>query len=473
MVRLVRLHREPARARHALAARRRAESKVTTMSATWLIVVFGVVFVSIAVAIVKLRLNPAISLLLGTIALGLAAGIAPQDLIESITFGFGDLMASVGLLISLGVMMGFLMSGYGAVHRIVDGVLRLFGKRGSPYAFGIALSSVTPSIYFDVLLVLVAPIARNTARITGRPVATTAGPVAMGLAAGNALVVPGAALLAYVGTMGTSVQSVLLPGFAIAVPAVAVTTWLYLTLIERFDWWNTAKDENLSELAAAGDSAPDMKLPSMFTAVAPVLVVLLLIVGAIISEPLGMQNQVIDFLGSPVIALLIGTLTALGITTAKRGLAQQEKQISRALETVGTILVVTAVAGSLGEVIAGTGIRDVLSGLFSAGSALPLLVVWVVAALLRMAMGGQTVAGITAISIIAPLVGDLGVSPVMVVLAAGAGGIFGGQFSDNAFWMLRSLFGLSTRGALKTYTLAQSMLSVVVLLLVLRVNLFV
>lgn len=82
-------------------------------------------------------------------------------------------------------------------------------------------------------------------------------------------------------------------------------------------------------------------------------------------------------------------------------------------------------------------------------------------------------AGITAISIIAPLVGDLGVSPVMVVLAAGAGGIFGGQFSDNAFWMLRSLFGLSTRGALKTYTLAQSMLSVVVLLLVLLVNLFV
>jgi H+/gluconate symporter-like permease len=111
--------------------------------------------------------------------------------------------------------------------------------------------------------------------------------------------------------------------------------------------------------------------------------------------------------------------------------------------------------------------QDVLADLFEANAALPLLVVWFIAALLRMAIGGQTVSGLTAIGIIVPLIEPLGLSPILVALAAGAGGCFGGQFSDNAFWMLRSLFGLTTRGTLKTYTLAQSMLSVVVLAFVL------
>lgn len=329
-------------------------------SAGGLIVTFVLVFVAIALAIVKFRLNPALALLLGTIILGLLSGIAPADLVEDVTGGFGDVMASVGLLISLGVMMGFLMSSYGAVQRIVNGVLKVVGGRGSPYAFSLALSSVTPAIYFDVLLVLVSPIARSTARTTGRPVATMAGPVAMGLAAGNALVVPGAAILAYLGTMDTPLQDVLLPGLAVAVPAVAGTTWLYLLLIERFGWWDVARDENPSELAME-EGAAQARMPSMLTAVAPVLVSLVLIVAAIISAPLGLQNPVLDFLGSPVIALLAGTLTALGITAAKRGLAEQEKELSRALEMAGTILVVTAVAGSLGEVIAGTEIQSVLS----------------------------------------------------------------------------------------------------------------
>jgi H+/gluconate symporter-like permease len=117
--------------------------------------------------------------------------------------------------------------------------------------------------------------------------------------------------------------------------------------------------------------------------------------------------------------------------------------------------------------------KNVLAELFQANEAIPLLLVWLVAAVLRMAIGGQTVSGLTAIGIIAPLIGSIGLSPILVVLAAGAGGCFGGQFSDNAFWMLRSLFGLSTRGTLKTYTLSQSLLSVVVLAIVLVADIFV
>ncbi len=200
---------------------------------------------------------------------------------------------------------------------------------------------------------------------------------------------------------------------------------------------------------------------------------LVLIISSIVTSAFGAEVAFVEFLGSPVIALLAGTLVALIITVVRKGLAAQEREVGGALETVGTILVVTAVAGSLGAIIAGTGMQEVLADLLDANPAIPLVTVWAIAAALRMAIGGQTVAGITAIGIIAPLITDLGLSSILVVLAAGAGGCFGGQFSDNAFWMLRSLFGLSTRGTLKTYTLAQSMLSIVVLVLVLVADLVV
>ncbi|WP_440708227.1 GntP family permease [Herbiconiux sp. YIM B11900] len=446
------------------------------MSTPWLIAAFVVVFVGIALLIVRVKINPALALLLGTIVLGIASGMSFTDIVTGINEGFGGLMAEVGLLISLGVIMGFLMSGYGAVQRIVQGILKLFGSRGSPYAFSLTLSSVTPAIYFDVLLVLVAPIARTVARRSGRPIATVAGPVALGLAAGNALVIPGAAMLAYLGTLKLSAAEMLLPAFAVSLPAVALTTFLYLLLIERFRWWNVARDEDAEAAALEPEAQPEasaVPLPSMAAALAPIVVVLALILADIIAALVGVQSDVLDFVGSPIIALLAGALTALGITVAKKGLVAQGKEVDKALETVGTILVVTAVAGSLGAIIAGTGIQEVLAGLFEANQTVPLLAVWLIAALLRMAIGGQTVSGITAIGIIAPLIPDLGLSPILVVLAAGAGGCFGGQFSDNAFWMLRSLFGLTTRGALKTYTLSQSMLSIVVLAFVLVIDIFV
>ncbi|MET7966285.1 hypothetical protein [Micromonospora sp. NPDC005305] len=460
------------------------------MNTTWLIIDFILVFMAIALLIVRLKLNPALALLLGTIVLGLTTGVSFQDVVDGLNEGFGALMAEVGLLISLGVIMGFLMSSYGAVQRIVEGILRLFGRKGSPFAFSLTLSSITPAIYFDVLLVLVAPIARRVARRSGRPVASLAGPVAMGLAAGNALVIPGSAMLAYLGVISLSPSDMLLPGFAVAISAVAVTTFLYLVVIEKLGWWNVTLDEetegaaigpNNGANAATGSgggsgtatAVATTTLPSLLTALAPIVSVLVLILAGILLPKVGVDWAVLGFLGSPVIALLVGVLVALGITVTRNGLAAQEDVVNHAFETVGTILVVTAVAGSLGVIIAETGMQDVLANLFEANRSLPLLVVWFIAAVMRMAIGGQTVSGITAIGILAPLVGDLNLSPVLVVLAAGAGGCFGGQFSDNAFWMLRSLFGLSTRGTLKTYTLAQSMLSVVALVLVLVADVFV
>lgn len=446
------------------------------MSTPLLITAFVAVFAAIAVAIVRLRLNPAIALLLGAVVLGLITGQPLAELPGRITDGFGSLMAEVGLLIALGVVMGSLMTSYGAVQRIVESIVRLFGRRGSPYAFALTLSTITPAIYFDVLLLLVAPIARGIARRTGRSVASLAGAVATGLAAGNALVVPGTAMLAYAGAVHVPLSAVIVPGFAVAVPAVALATLVFTVLTSRRWGWNERDEDPTAAFdddVTAGVDTAAARRPSLPVALAPIVVTLALIIADVVAAAAGVDSAVLGFVGSPVVALLAGVLTALGIVVVRRGPDTQERRIGQALETAGTILVVTAVAGSLGAVIEHTGMHGALEQLLDANAAVPLLVVWTIAAVLRAAIGGQTVAGVTAIGVIAPLVGDLGLSPALVVLAAGAGGCFGGQFSDNAFWMFRSLFGLSTRGALKAYTGSQSLLSLITLAIVVGVSVLV
>lgn len=134
------------------------------------------------------------------------------------------------------------------------------------------------------------------------------------------------------------------------------------------------------------------------------------------------------------------------------------------------ILLFTGVAGSLGAVIAETGIQDVIEGAFSATSLSPLLLVWLVGALLRIAQGSATVAALAGVGIVAPIVTDLGASPVLVALASGSGAAFGAHVSDNSFWLYRSLLGLSTQGTFKSYTLGQSTMSVVSLVLILALS---
>ena len=144
----------------------------------------------------------------------------------------------------------------------------------------------------------------------------------------------------------------------------------------------------------------------------------------------------------------------------------------RAAGTSGVILLFTGVAGSLGQVIAETDVGNLVAGLFSANAAYPLVLAWLVAALLRLAQGSGSVAAITAAALLAPVVGSLGLNPVLIWLAAASGAAFGGHVTDNTFWIFKTLLGLSVRGAFQVYTVAQALLSFVGLGAVLVLGVF-
>ena len=178
-----------------------------------------------------------------------------------------------------------------------------------------------------------------------------------------------------------------------------------------------------------------------------------------------MDSTALAFFGDPILALFVGLLGAYLLARRSLGNERTDEALDKGFSTTGQILLITGVGGSLGAVIAETGLDKVLGDLFSAESGTPvvlsLLLAWFVAAVLHLAIGSISVAAITAAGIIGPILGDLDVEPAVVGLAIGAGALFALQVNSNFFWMFQTLLGVSTRGALKALTFVTALASVV------------
>ena len=497
------------------------------MSDTTLLLLNTAITVAIVVGlIVFAKINPVISLVIGALYLGIAAGLGYEATTTAVTEGFGNLMAEVGLIIGFGVMLGTLLSAMGTLHRVVDGMLRLVGAKRSPYVIGLTSGIVFPAIYFDVALVILGPMARSIALRTGLSIAPLAGSLAIGLEVALLMVPPGAAALAIAATLDIPLGTMLLWGIPFGIVVIVVSILLH-SLLMRFTW-NDAKDddpltdpEHTGEIAGyglppgaepsgeqaaighdqqapqhdrgggatavaqdpqrgpapadapagAGDKGPGRQLP-LLVALLPLLIPVLLIVADTSSGAAGAEIAVLGFLGNPVVALLIGLLLGTALAVPSLGRTGVEEVIVRAAGTSGVILLFTGVAGSLGQVIVETNVGDLVAGLFSANAAFPLVLAWLVAALLRLAQGSASVAAITAAALLGPVVADLGLSAVLIWLAAASGAAFGGHVTDNTFWIFKTLLGLSMRGTFQVYTVAQGLLSFVGLGAVLVLGIF-
>ena len=232
--------------------------------------------------------------------------------------------------------------------------------------------------------------------------------------------------------------------------------------------------ETLLQPAGAAETAEngteEHELPSLFVSLLPVLVPLVLIAFGAIASAAGFSNDLIAFLGNPVLALFLGLVGAVLLARSSFGVDRVEKALAKGFDTTGQILLVTGVGGSLGAVIEATDLDKVLGGLFSAESGAPvvvsILLAWFIAAVLHLAIGSISVAAITAAGIIGPIAGEIDVPTAIIGLAIGAGALFALHVNSNFFWMFQTLLGVSTRGTLKALTFVTSLASVVSLPLI-------
>jgi H+/gluconate symporter-like permease len=458
--------------------------------------------VAVVVMIVRFKFNPVISLVVGSAYLGLAVGLGPEKTIDAITTGFGDIMAKVGLLIAFGVLMGAMLQQTGAIQRLVATLLKVFGPKRMPYALSLTIATALQSIFLDVLLVISAPLGRALATKVGKNgTARIAVAMAIGLECGIVLTVPGVGALALAGLLGVPLGKMLLFGVLLVIPTVAIAVAI-MSFLFNHGWWDAERDEqeflgaepethdanptNDDADETADATAPPASLATsdggvatkvaptatrtqtpLIVLFAPMLVSLALIATGAVLGAADIENPIVEFVSSPVIALLIGLIGTSFVGRYTIGAASVQRAIATGFKESGQILILTGVGGSLAATIKAAGLGDILGEYFTANTAAPLLMVWLIAAVLHIAVGSVTISAITSAGILAPVVPIIGIDPVLIALAAGAGSLFAVHVTSNTFWLLQSLLGQSTRGTLKTCTVGVSVASVVAILLLL------
>jgi H+/gluconate symporter-like permease len=469
------------------------------MSEIPIVVNTAVAILAVVVLIVRFKFNPVVSLVVGSAYLGLATGLGVEKTIEAITTGFGEIMAEVGLLIAFGVLMGAILQQTGAIQRLVETLLKVFGAKRMPYAMSLTIATFLQSIFLDVLLVISAPLARTLSKKIGRNgVGRMAAAMAIGLECGIVLTVPGVGALALAGLLGVSLGKMLLFGVLLVIPTVAISVAI-MSFLFNHGWWNEDRDEQefLGDDPELGDeddepasgtttsttggasgggvattTAPARTRPKtpLLVLFAPLLTSLMLIATGAILDAADIHNPIVTFVSSPVIALLIGLVGTSFVGRHALGAERIHHAIATGFKESGQILILTGVGGSLAATIKATGLGDILGEYFTASTAAPLLMVWAIAAVLHVAVGSVTISAITSAGILAPVAPLIGIDPVLIALAAGAGSLFAVHVTSNTFWLLQSLLGQSTRGTLKTVTVGVSVASVVAILLILPLS---
>ncbi|QCR19696.1 GntP family permease [Agrococcus sp. SGAir0287] len=478
--------------------------------------VVGVAILAVVVMIVRFRTNPVIALALGAAAIGLATGLGAVDTVSTMAQGFGDVMMEAGLLIAWGVLIGSMLNRMGAITRLVESLLRLFGRRGVPFALGLSFATYLQTIFVDVMIVIAAPLARRIAPRLGRTgIGIMGATFAISLEVGIALMVPGIGAVMIAANLGVPLGQMLLMGLLVVVPtvvlAIAVMTFLF-----RVGFWNPERDEQRmidDETPDADGSADDDAQrrddarparsvsgatssiavpgadPQRATALreredgerrqqplivlfAPLLLSLLLIAAGAVLDVLEIAIAPMQLLGAPAIALLLGVVGTAIIGRRALGSDELERTLVHGFKDAGQIFALTGVGGSLAAVIAAGDLGSLLTQWLGASAVAPILLVWGIAAILHVAVGSVTLSAMTAAGILGPVAAQIGLEPVLVGLAAGAGALFCIHVTSNTFWLLQSFLGQSVRGALKTVTVGVSVASVIALGMTLILSLF-
>jgi gluconate:H+ symporter, GntP family len=444
--------------------------------------------------IARVRLHPALALAVAALALGVASGMALKQIPLSFTAGVGNLMGHIAIVLGLGAVLGRLLAGSGGAAALGRLLVERCGALGLPWALlGLGILVGMP-VFFEVGLVLLMPIVAEAARRTGRPPVLAGMPLLAGLSIVHGTLPPHPAAMLAAAQYHADLGRTILWGLAAGLPAAAVAGpglgWL---LCRRWDKRQRKAaperaDEDLplfaptheeelqiekrEEEAAAHNSAKTTVPPPagpVRAASAILLPIGLIFLGSwadSIAAPVSIVNQILHFAGSPDIALLIAVLVALmtlgpRIQTGRHhGRELLRKLTAESFEPIANVLVILAAAGGLSGVLRDSGAAQATVSLALGAHMPPLVLAWLLAAIVRVSMGSATVAMAVASSVLAPLAGHAGVRPELLVLATGTGSLILSHVNDPGFWMIQSFFKLEVKDTLATWSVMETVLSV-------------
>lgn len=458
----------------------------------------------IVVIVLKTRLDAFSGLLIASVVVGLIAGQSLPGIVGSIKEGFGNTLASIGIVIGLGVAIGKILEVSGAAQAIAVAFLRLFGKGREPWAMTSIGALISIPVFCDSGYVIMNPLARAIARAKKFGYATLGIALAGGMVITHHFVPPTPGPLGVAGILGVSVGSVIITGLVFTVFMIPVVTlyakWigpkvehLVSEEVQQAVYGDVRSERTAVSVAATtggsgtGDAATDLEDLTPENSVlgerpdgakphrvGPVIgllplvvpIVLIVLNTAISAIDMNAQGTALPadyepsswagpfvFIGDPVIALLIGLVLAVYLLLPRWApRTKSHKWLAEAAADAGLILLITGAGGGLGQVLRDTGIGDELA---SAIGGLPLpsfLLPFLIASIVRIAQGSGTVSMITAASVTAPVMATIGLDPLVAVMACVAGAMVCSYFNDSYFWVVTRFMGLDGTAALKAHS---------------------
>ena len=424
-----------------------------------LLITFLAVLVLLLLIIV-LKWHPFVALILVALGAGLGLGMPVATTLDSITSGVGGTLGGLALILGLGAALGGVIAETGAAQVITDRLLE--GRRGSSVVWGLCLVGFLVGIplFYTVAFVMMAPIVFATAKKTKLPLAMVAVATVASLSVTHGFLPPHPAPVLIADTYGADLGKTLLYGLVLAVPSVIIAGPLFAQTLHNMPQTTGA--------AVVDDTPLPDRLPglgaSLFSALFPVL---LLAGVALAKAALGdTQNVLLLLVGDATVALLIGVLLAMVLLSRQTGqsVAYLMSRVGTQLAPMAAVLLIIAGGGALKQVLVDSGTSAYIVATLESFNAHPLIIAWLIAAALRITLGSATVAAITAAGIVLPLATGGGTSPELLVLATGAGSLTCSHVNDTGFWLFKEYFGLSVTQTLRSWTVMETLVSVIGLL---------
>lgn len=429
-----------------------------------LLTVVGAVAV-LFLLIMQLKLHAFVALLLTSIVTALVVGIPLTDIVEVVEEGMGGVLGFVAIIVGLGAMFGQILRVTGAAEKIADTLVEAFGEKRLPWSLGGTGLIVAIPVFFDVLLVLLMPLLYSLVRKASVPLLALALPLLAGISAGHSLVPPTPGPVAAAGVLGADLGWVIALGIAASIPAVILAGVVYGKLISKKIDVGVPEDTEDDDDDGGGPTSETT--PSFGMILLILAVPLVLILGSTVAEAFLPEDElpveIIALIGDPIVALIIAVLLAFYVLGMRHGLGRSEIQsvASKALAPVGLIILVTGAGGVFGEVLEQSGVGDALEETLG-DVGIPLIVLaFIAAALLRVALGSGTVATVTAAAVIAPMTEGADLSAPMLaalVVAIGGGATVLSHVNDSGFWLVNRYLGITEKQTLIAWTGMQTIL---------------
>ena len=414
------------------------------------------------------KINPFLAFLVVSIVAGIFTGIPLENIGKSLQKGIGDMLGSLVIVVVLGAMLGKIVAESGAAQRIASVMMGIFGEKNIHWGLVFTGFIIGIPLFYNVGFVLMIPLIFSVVNQYKLPAVYVGLPMLASLSVAHGFLPPHPSPAALVAQFQANMGITLLYGFAIAIPAIIIGGPLFATTLKKIPSipLKTFQNETLAE-----EQLPST-LNSFLTALLPVFLLAFTTILAIYAKNIPALKSMSTFISDPQIVMLISVAVATFTLGIKMGFTMKKimDYYTHAVKDVSMIILIIGGAGALKQILIESGVSNEIAEVLKNLPLNPLIIGWLAAAIIRICVGSATVAGLTTAGIIAPMVQQTGANPELMVLAIGSGSLMFSHVNDPGFWLFKEYFNLSIKNTIRSWSMMESIVSLVGIIGVMILN---